>query len=94
MAFNFQLRFSSTNNPRNLMQFLCSRITFLFFFILTFFWCGRKITKFFSLCFKVTEQVRGCFAENHPHGRVILQKCLNLYIFLKLTEQKMTWKCF
>ena len=23
---------------------------------------------------KVTEQVRGCIAENHPHGRVILQK--------------------
>ena len=39
---------------------------------------------------KVTEQVRGCVAENHPHGRVILQKCLNLYIVLKLTEPKMT----
>ena len=43
---------------------------------------------------KVTEQVRGCVVENHPHGRVILQKCLNLYIILKLTEPKMTWKCF
>ena len=26
--------------------------------------------------FTVTEQVRGCVAENHLHGRVILQKCL------------------
>ena len=25
---------------------------------------------------KVTEQVRGCVADNHPHGLVILQKCL------------------
>ena len=39
---------------------------------------------------KVTEQVRGCVAQNHPHGRVILQKCLNLYIILKLTEPKIS----
>ena len=50
--------------------------------------------KLISKLFKVTEQVRGCVAENHPHGRVILQKCLNLYVILKLTEQRVTWKCF
>ena len=44
--------------------------------------------------FKVTEQVCGSVVENHPHGRVILQKCLNLYIILKLTEPKMMWKYF
>ena len=48
----------------------------------------------FKKALKVTEQVRGCVAENHPHVHVILQKCLNLYIILKLTESKMTWKCF
>ena len=40
-------------------------------------WVGNNI--------KVTEQVRGCIA-------VILQKCLNLYIILKVTEPRMTWK--
>ena len=48
----------------------------------------------FKKAHKVTEQVRGCVAENHPHGHVILQKFLNLFIILKLTEPKMTWKCF
>ena len=48
----------------------------------------------FKKAHKVTEQVRGCVAENHPHVHVILQKCLNLFIILKLTEPKMTWKCF
>ena len=47
-----------------------------------------------KILIKVTEQDCGCVAENHPHGRVILQKCLNLYIILKLTEPNMMWKCF
>ena len=62
-------------------------------------WLLRSLTRpplppLKKLDLKVTEQVRGCVAENHPHVHVILQKCLNLFIILKLTEPKMTWKCF
>lgn len=47
-----------------------------------------RVSSISVLFFKVTEQVRGCVAENHPHGRPILQKCPNPHIILKLTEPR------
>ena len=39
-----------------------------------------------DLPFKITEHVRGCVAQNFIHGRVVLKKCLNPHIILKLME--------
>ena len=54
----------------------------------------RTRDSFEYMFLKVAEQVRGCIAQNHPHGRVILGKCLNLYIILKLIEPRTSRNCY